>query len=309
MTPGVRHDTMQWLTQHGRGITRVLAVLLIAAGGSCGYWWLYKLAPSRRALAPDWVASHSQLEYWLEVQKGIRRGMWFHDDGFTVGMYGDKSWAEWIIARVKPGTSMGCAGSPCHSASSMRLITNQDVGEDADAWLDWWRRNKTKSQGEWMRDGFRQCGIEVDVPPTPEQSPALLVLLGDAETNALKAISKEVRYNAFRCLRDSGFDPVAFAISNRIEGAEIERGLLEYARRQRLLPLAGGVGILPFGRRRDEPKCVTLPVLATPRFRLAANALVFGLPLVGAGLLFWSGRRRKDGEPAWPGRGPRAPGG
>lgn len=292
---------MKWLTQHWRGILRVVSALLLCAGAFCGYWWLYKLAPSRRTLDPQWYASHSRQEYWREVQKGIHRDMWFHDDGFTVGMYGDKSWAEWIMARVKPGTGMGCMGrGPCHSASSMRYITNQDVGEEADAWLDWWKDNKSKSQEEWMADGFRQRGFDIDVPPTAEQTPALLALLGSPETDEPSDIPKEMKYNAFRCLRDSGFEPVAFVLSNRPVSAEVERGLLEYAEKQRRWPAACGVGILPFGRNdADWDDYPPLPAMLEPRFQITANALVFGLPLLGAALLFCSFRKkRRNVEPS-----------
>ena len=108
------------------------------------------------------------------------------------------------MARVKPGTGMGCSGVPCHSSRAMRDITNQDAGETADAWLAWWKQNRSKSQEEWIADGFRQRGFEVDVPPKPEQFPILLGLLGHAETNAPAAIPRQMKYNAFRCLRDSG---------------------------------------------------------------------------------------------------------
>lgn len=38
---------------------------------------------------------------------------------WTVGMFGDKSWAQWIMDHVEPGTSMGCLGGrPCHSATA-----------------------------------------------------------------------------------------------------------------------------------------------------------------------------------------------
>ena len=280
--------------QHWRGITRVVAVLLICAGAFCGYWWLYKLAPSRRTLDREWYASHSQREYWIEVQKGIRRGMWFHDDGFTVGMYGDKSWAEWIMAHVKRGTSMGCIGDgPCHSATSMRYITNQDVGEDADAWLDWWEKNKSKSQQEWMRDGFRALGLEIGVPPTAEQTPSLLALMGNSETNQAKAIREEMKYNAFRCLRDSGFNPVAFALSNQMASTEIQSGLLEYAKNERFWPSASRVGILSFPNKDEDRKSMPIPAMLEPRFQIIANALVFGLPLIGTVVMIFSFRRTK----------------
>jgi hypothetical protein len=293
---------MKWMKQHWRGMFRAVSTLLLCAGAFCGYWWFYKLAPSRRTLSPEWYLSHSEQEYWREVQKGIHRGMWFHDDGFTVGMYGDKSWSEWIMAHVKPGTSMGCiGGGPCHSASSMRYITNQDVGEDADAWLDWWEDNKSKSQEEWMADGFRLLGFDIDVPPTAEQTPILLALLGNSETNELRAIPKEMKYNAFRCLRDSGFEPVAFALSHRTVSEEVERGLLEYAKKERHWPARNGVGILSFGQKDVDLEGHALPAMLEPSFQIRANALVFGPPLLGAALLICSFRKRmKNVEPDAP---------
>ena len=225
--------------------------------------------------------------------------MWSHDDGFAVGSYGDKSWAEWIMAHVTPGTSMGCGDQPCHAATAMRDITNQDAGEDADAWLIWWKENQSKSQQEWIADGFRHRGIDVDVPPKAEQTPVLLALLGSPETNELTTIPKEMKYNAFRCLRDSGFEPVAFALSHRMVSAEIERGLLEYAKWEHDWPSASGVGILPFGDRADASKDGPIPQILEPGFQVTANALVFGPPILGAALLIWSLRKkREDVEPA-----------
>lgn len=287
---------MRWIKQHWRALFRVLAALLIGGGLFCGYWWFYKLAPSRRTLNPEWYISHSQREYWTEVQKSIHRGVWFHDDGFTVGKYGDKSWAEWIMAQVSPGGNMGCiGGGPCHSANSMRHITNQDVGEDADAWLDWWDKNKSKSQEEWIADGFRQRGFEVDVPPTSAQAPYLLSLLGTSETNELSAVPGEMKYNAFRCLRDSGFQPVAYAISNRRVSAEVEHGLMEYARRDRHWPAASGVGILPFGKKDEDPwEGMARPAMLDTKFQIMANTLSTGLPLFGVALLILSVRRKKE---------------
>ena len=93
---------MKWMKQHWRGITPLLAAILISVGGFSGYWWFHKLAPSRRTLNPRWCASHSQREYWRELQKSIHRAGWFHDDGFAVGGYGDEQWMEWIIDHIEP---------------------------------------------------------------------------------------------------------------------------------------------------------------------------------------------------------------
>ena len=109
-----------------------------------------------------------------------------------------------------------------HSALSMQYITNQDVGQDADPWLDWWAKNKSKSQLEWIADGFAQCGIKVSVPPTVEQVPTLLAILGNAGTTRADS-PKPLSYNAFRCLRDTGFEPIEFAFSHPKVDNEVKR--------------------------------------------------------------------------------------
>ena len=105
-----RRKKMLWPEHKWRMLSGLLGVLLLLAGSFFAYWWFYKLGPARHTLDPQWVSSHSQQEYWREVQKGIRRGEWLHDDGVNVGMYGDKSWAERIMSHVSPGTSMDCFG-------------------------------------------------------------------------------------------------------------------------------------------------------------------------------------------------------
>ncbi|MDD8042202.1 MAG: hypothetical protein PHC78_00395 [Verrucomicrobiota bacterium] len=288
---------MKWFKQHWRGIARMLALVFIGAGVFCGYWWYYKLAPFRRTLDPEWYSSHSQREYWSQFQESIHRMGWFHDAGFTVGACGDESWMKWIIDHIEPGTRLdGCMGDGlAHADGALRSISNHDVGEDANAWLAWWEKNKFKSQAEWIAEGFRQRGFEVDVPPTEEQIPVLIAVLGNSDTNELTAIPSEMKHNAFRCLRDSGFDPLVYALSNRTVSTEVERGLMEYARRERLWPAASGVGILPFGKKDEDPWAgMALPALLETRFQITANTLSIGLPLLGVALLILSVRRKKE---------------
>jgi hypothetical protein len=220
--------------------------------------------------------------------------MWSHDDGFAVGMYGDKSWAEWIMHHVEPGTGMGCLGGHlCHSATAMQFITNQDAGENADAWLAWWEKNKSKSQEQWIADGFAQRGLSIDVPPAPEQTPIILALLGNSETDESAAVPEQVKYNAFRCLRDSGFEPVGFALSHRTVSGDIERGLLEYTKQYRRCPEAIGVGILLFRKNDERGESHWRPELLTLGFRVKAYTLVFAPLALGTALMVWSFRRRK----------------
>lgn len=280
------------LKKHRPAVCRGIATLLLVAGLLIAYWSFYKLAPSRRTFSPQWRSSHSEREYWREVQTAIHRGMWFHDDGLAVALYGDKSWAEWIMAHVTPGEDMSCFGRLSHSATAMQYITNQDVGENAGAWLDWWVKNKLKSQDQWIADGFRKRRLEIDVPPSAEQTPNLLQLLGNSDTDESAEI-RALKYNAFRCLRDTDFDPVQHAISHRPFEGDVERGLLEYARLQRRWPAANGVGILPFAEKTDgEWEAYDVSAMLTPKFQFAAYSLVFTSLLLAAALLAWSFRTR-----------------
>jgi hypothetical protein len=280
---------MKWFRQHWRPFARIAGSLLILIGLFFAYWWFYKLAPWNRTCDPGWRAAHSEQEFWREVQKGIRRGMWGHDDGFAVGLYGDKSWAEWIMTHVRPGKTMNCLGADLfHSATAMRLITNQNAGEDADVWLDWWRKNSSKSQLQWIADGFQQQGIQISTPPKPAQIPALLTLLGTAENDDSSTSYSHLKYNAFRCLRDSGFEPVEFTLANRTRTAEVERGLFKYVRREHRMPAATRLGILPFVKTAEDETNDHAPEFLTPKFQAIAYALIFGPLLTGVALTLWS---------------------
>jgi hypothetical protein len=166
------------------------------------------------------------------------------------------------MAHVAEDEDMSCFGRLSHAADAMKYITNQDVGDNADAWHDWWAKNNSKSQIEWLADGFRQRGLDVDVPPSAEQMSALLELLGNSRTDESEGAPEHLKYNAFRCLRESGFEPVQYAISQRSLSEEIERGLLEYARLNARWPAAttwafslsgspGVTGNLPSGSFRQ----------------------------------------------------------
>ena len=223
--------------------------------------------------------------------------MWSHDDGFTVGMYGDKFWAEWIMARVKPGMNMGCMGKgPTHSATSMRYITNQDLGDNADDWITWWRENRSKPQEEWIEDGFHKHGFVVNVPPSTDQIPVLLEVLGTIQTSDQYSLPREIKYNAFRCLRDIGFEPVSYAIEKQPVSGDIKNGLIEYARMERRWPGENGVGILPFGPQNSDWSLegMPLPPILTTKFQVTANAIIFGLPSTGLILLFLSLRKNHN---------------
>jgi hypothetical protein len=106
--------------------------------------------------------------------------------------------------------------------------------------------------------------------------------------------TEHLKHNAFRCLRESGFDPVQYAISHPPLSADIERGLLEYAQRERRWPAANGLGILPFGKTSGEwtREPWEVPAMLTPKFQVLAYLLIFAPLLLAAALFAWSFRAK-----------------
>lgn len=286
---------MTWLKKHGRKLGRWIGIALVLGGLWGAYYWFYKLGPIRHTCDPQWASTHSAAEHWAETQKSLRRGMWFHDDAWTIGAYGDKAWMEWVLKRVKPGTTLdGClGGDPPHADLALTDISNQDAGPKVDDWLAWWQKNKTKSQEEWIQDGFKMRGFIMDAPPKPEQRPVLLEILGNTETNAATKIQGYMRYNAFRFLRDSGFEPVGYALSNSTASVEIKHGLLQYAKRQRSCPSALGLGILTFGKQGANWRDLARPLMLSLQFQVIAYSLIFVPLLLGGGLIIQSFRKKK----------------
>jgi hypothetical protein len=264
-------------------------------------------APMRHWTDPTWRDIHTERELWEDVQKSIHRGSWVHDEAFDVGMYGGKEWAEWIMGRVQPGTAMGCiGGGPCHSETSMQLISNQDVGGGADRWLGWWSTNKEKSQVEWIREGFAVCGVKVDVPPNPKQTEALLTILGQAPLLKPGGIPDHLRYNGFRWLRDTGFNAMAFA-QDRPHSPLVNTGLLQYACFEERWPRASKVGMLSFSPPEGP---IDFPLFPHPRWALSwywphAYAMIFIPGGIGVILMTLTLRKKKNDRVEQPDRGER----
>ena len=269
-------------------------VALISFALFTGYRWYYKLAPSKKVLDPEWVSAHSPEAYWNEVQAGIRRGQWNHDDGFAVGRNGDKSWATWIMTRVEPNTSMGCLGSQYyHSATAMEYITNQRVGENSDDWLAWWENNASTSQLEWISDGFKLHDISLDPSPTSNQVKSLLDVLGEKKSD--DDDNEYLRYNAFRWLRDSGFDPVEFVVGDADLSDTHMAGLHEYARREHYFPRALKLGLINLGND-DQEVYFEPPMMLDPVFEKKMRLQVWGALALGIIVLgFCVAKRKKKG--------------
>ncbi len=270
--------------------------LMLVWGGLAAYGWFYLLAPARRTESPEWLMRHSQEDWWRETEKRLIRQGWFHSAGHVVGLYGDKTWAERIVTRLKPGQDMGCAYG--HTSVAMEYITNQDPGGGSTGWLAWWHTNGHKSQVEWIEDGFRARGFDVEVPPSPEHVPILLSILARIATGRTDAVTTFMKYNAYRCLRDSGFDPVGFALSNRHELVHVERGLLAYGKWDGSMRSPLEDGVLPFAKREDEGNGYEPPAFVRPAFQIVAHAVIFGPLLLGVWLVLRAVPSRRPRPPA-----------
>jgi len=241
----------------------------------------------RQTMDPAWIASHSRLEHWTRTEEQINRFGWFHDASVSVGSCGDKAWMHWLMNQFNPGDRVdGCLGAKlAHADEALCMLSNQDVGVDATNWLEWWEDNESKSQEEWIADGFHIRGFEIDALPSEKDFPQLLQILGTAGDHEVSSIHKAMKYNAFRFLRDSGFEPIAYAISNQTMSIELERGLLEYAKYEASWPTSGDVGILSFGKKENYLEGRPLPGILQPRIITIANKIIYGLPLIGLILL------------------------
>ncbi len=229
-------------------LRRIFAVLLmlVGAGGLFTVFWL--LPWMVRSHDYEWLEQHSEQARWEHTQNRIRKLGWQHDDSGLVGAYGDKVWAEWIIGRLpQEGDPRGCGCG--HKVQALESITNFSFSaddspprkpwkEELPQWLAWWEKNRHKTQQEWMIDGFAAVGVNIHNPPVKEDWPALLKVLGYENPKFAKGKYEPGRrqpgylyQNAVRCLRDSGFNAVKFALEEEIT-PELKAGLLYYSDRQ-----------------------------------------------------------------------------
>jgi hypothetical protein len=274
-------------------LRRVISILLMLSGtaGLVVVFWWYPY--TRRAMDGEWQEQHSTLAYWEYTQNYIRRFGWRHDDFSMVGSYGGKEWAEWIFERLAPDNYPGdCDGG--HKLAALEYITNFTAGDGTHwekgypVWMAWWKENRNKSQEEWMIAGFAAAGYSIQNPPAKEDWPTLLRIIAESGRKGrpreagYQPARSHLRYNACRCLRDTGFNSVAFALEGN-HSPEVRAGLLSYHRFERghspdvkddlmLYSSAGGsadgdsLGRL-FKRQTDERGFSYVPDELTPAFR------------------------------------------
>ncbi|HEU5123486.1 MAG TPA: hypothetical protein VFW05_05415 [Verrucomicrobiae bacterium] len=263
-------------------------VALICLSVAVALGWYFWLVPALQRFDPVWEKRFSRQAYWEETGKRIRRFGWMHDDFAIVGDYGDKSWAEWIMKRARAGEKIGDCGRVGHKAEALKFITgNNPAGTNwavESFWLKWWDENKDKSQVEWIRAGLQAHGVSVHMPATTNEIIPLLELLG--RTNQSDTIPNFVRYNAFRWLRDSDFEPVTFLLGQAANDMpeEMRSGLIRYQRYERVFPKLDGGGLLTHSdsSSRDLNR---RPFLFSPANQFIAHVLMIVPFLIGSILL------------------------
>lgn len=303
-----------------RAMVLTCGFLLVAAGLMAAYWWSYKLAPMRHLFDQEWLAAHSEAARWAEEQKDYRRlgsspDLCFRGD--RIGFYGSKEWCLWLVAQIRDSDKFRHCGC---TDTALALMTNQRVT----SWDEWTEANSARSQEEWIKDGFLEYGVNVHLPPEPEEAEQLVRLLGRQSWDELSegphgasgpdAIPGHVQYNAYRWLRDSGFEPLAFASSNAklTSQSDISRGLLRFAEWHAAYPGDDGLGVLAFGRHSVDGLHIDFrPVIAKPWVRFVVDVFI-AMTTIGGGLLVLCFIRRRaranivtrsvvsDGGPATP---------
>ena len=287
-------------------IIKALGLCLICGAAFVGYFLYYRYAPAIRLANPKWCDAHSAKARWEEEQKKYRRDPtasppW--GGGGEIGYCGDKQWCLWLIEKLHGKKGVG--GCKCMDLP-LKYMTNHEPSEEADAWTNWREAHQAETQEEWIQSGFAKRGVIVHLPPEPEDTLPLLEVLGHQTwnalsgtpegTNAQKRIPGYFQYNAFRWLRDSGFNPSEFSASNSVAfTSEVVRaGLINYTAWFSAFPRRNDVGILAFGEKPDERY---LPAFMDPScFAFWFYRFLLGFPVVGvvAGVVLLRWKRKKQ---------------
>lgn len=292
---------MKWTTRHSAFLRGACGCLLIGVGVFVAYWWFYKLTPLRRLADREWRATHSARAHWQEEQKkyirfGASPDLCFSGD--MIGYYGDKAWCLWLIDKMHGGGNFRVCGC---TETALMMMTNRHEK----SWKEWADAHGDKTQEEWIREGFAQRGVTVHLPPQPADTVPLLEVLGrktlstfwtgPQESNDPDALPAYFQYNAFRWLRDSGFEPVSMAVSSAPELSSdvVRTGLVHYGEWNAAFPKPAGVGILAFGKKEagsswEIPRHIIFGIHA------AAWLLVATPILLGSVVLGWMGKGLRE---------------
>ncbi len=282
-----------------RTAVAVFGLAIVAASGIAVYIWHYKLAPMRHLVDPEWVAAHSEAARWAEEQENYRRlgaspDLFWRGD--RIGVYGNKDWFLWLEERLRNASNFRRCG--CTSAA-LELMANRQPTL-LEQWTD---ANRERSQEEWIKDGFLDHDVTVHLPPTPDDTVPLLKLLGREPGDEVQGVDNPdhapgfVRYNAFRWLRDSGFEPLEFTLSNAALATEpdISAGLQAFVRWQAAYPGNDSLGVLAFGRHdADRTDLDWRSPITEPWFVVGVDAVIVISTLGGILVIFCATKRKTN---------------
>jgi len=280
-------------------VTRGLGFLLILASVSCAALLKWVLIPFISAVAPEFDENRSMVGLWRDWKRGYELlNISSHYVGDITAHFGDKTWVEPFIASVVSGDGISCAGG--HRDAALAYLTNHRCPEGTDLasyWTEWWTQHQDETQEEWISQGFSQIGISLALPPNPKDWHALLQVVGqkrpalslqDWESpDAPKEADLQpdsICYNAFRWLRDSGFDPVAYVLDHSGSLSESERkGLLAYRDWERWSrgPMPGRLVFAPADDWGWGITKARMPGILTARVQGSAFAVLVAAALLG----------------------------
>ncbi len=283
---------------------RILGCCLIVVGIVSGLGWFGWLKPVIDRADPFWPEHFTKKTFWKELQHHIRHHGWTHDDFVVVGYYGDKTWAEWIMAKAQAGEEIANCGDIGHKDVALNYITCQSPADKTNwnttpFWLGWWRTNKQKSQIEWIRDGLKGYGVQLEIPPSNKDYMPLLALLGNSFTNESERIPSFAKYNAYRWLRDSGFNSTIYALSNVSAQTPdlVRQGVIRYYKCEKAWPREDKIGLLEFGLSAPDETDSGFSYGHLRGVRVVAYTMMVFPTLAGVCQLAFSARRPKQSQP------------
>lgn len=270
--------------------------LLITAGVGLGAGYWLVIVPLAQSIDPALCPGRSLAGFWDRKQLCLKLGITHHDDGWFIGKFGNKQWASWVLNKLKPGNGIGCSGG--HKEVAFRYLTNQDfrgADDEVRSLEAWWESHKSQSQEEWIQQGFAKTGIQVSLPPSTNDWPNLLHVLGRKSLNDKNPDSEpkahfeeHFRYNAFRCLRDSGFDPVDYLLTepHKVVAEDAIEGIRAYRSYEKefTTPAPGKLAFADEDKasgyfRQFQPRGLDL------RFKLGASIAAILITAVGITLI------------------------
>ena len=167
----------------------------------------------------------------------------------AVGARQAQEWGGTVLCRWAHGYRPVLFNEPCFGE------TPEDVAQA----VVWWAAHQDERQEEWIREGFAKKDVHIAMPPSKDDWPKLLRVLGMKSPDHKRPSGKpapkygdHLRYNAFRSLRDSGFDPVVYLLDNRDASLHVDmsEGLKAY-RSQEAQFTAPVPGTFDFAPRDD----------------------------------------------------------